>query len=96
MGNDFSWIYVIFLILAGVMMFLDASVRRFIYKEKEKKQYEDLVGQLDIKKRHEIRERIKQWNDILNDINASNKDKGTAKGELKKLRKQYGQDLSAI
>lgn len=94
--NTFSLIYSIFFVLGGVMMFFDDSVRKFYYKEVEDKVYADYLNKLDVEKRHEIRERISKWNKIVSDPNASERDKGTARGELKKLREEFGQNLSAI
>lgn len=96
LSNSFMWVYILFLFLAGVMLFFDASVRKFIYKEKEKSDYVDLLGKLDAQKRFEIRERVRKWSKILADGSASKRDISTAKTELTKLRKLYGQNLEEI
>jgi len=93
--NEFMWVYIIFLILAGVMMFFDASVRRIFYSEIYKKDIEDLIGNLSAQQRYDLRRKIEKWQKIENDDTASKQDKSIAKRELSKLIKKYG-DLSAI
>jgi|TARA_Y100000310_G_C20690313_1_gene821778 hypothetical protein len=93
--RNFTWIYVVFLILAGIMMFFDSTVRNFWYSEKHKKEVEDLIGKLNAKKRLSLRKDINSWREVLTDAGASSEDKTQAKKELKKLENLYG-DLDSM
>lgn len=94
--RDFLGVYVAFLTLSLIMLIFGSKILGFFYKEKEKAALEDLLGNLDIKKRHKIREEIIQWQAILNDTNASAGDKANASKKLSDLKGQYGQDLARI
>ncbi|MCK4553299.1 hypothetical protein KAT80_03785 [Candidatus Pacearchaeota archaeon] len=93
--NDFMWIYIVFLVLAGIMMFFDSTVRRYWYKEKYKSEVEKQLGTLGIKQRAKLRGEISDWQDIIGDSTASPGDRKQAKKELDKVKAMYG-DVSSI
>ena len=93
--NDFAWIYIIFLVLAGIMLFFDSTVRRWFYIEKHKKEIEDTIGQLNAQQRYSLRRQIERWQKIIGDTTASKTDISTAKTQLRNAEQRYG-DISAI
>ena len=93
--NDEILIYVIFAVLAGIMFFFDASVRRYFYTEKSKLEIETMIGKLTLKERKTIRDEIRAYQEIVADVNAPLKDKVDAKAILIDLEKQYG-DINRI
>jgi hypothetical protein len=95
-NNNFSYIYLIFLVLSFLMLFFDSTVRHFIHGEKEKLNLEAELANMDVKKRYKLRQEIEEYYAILNDSNTSNADKLLAQKKLSQLKKQYGQDLSSI
>lgn len=95
-SGKFIATYIVFLVLAGVMLFFDSSVRRFFRKEKEKNQVQKMLGDLDIKQRHKMRENINEWTAILADSNSSQTDKTIAKVNIRRLKDQYGDNLEDI
>jgi len=94
--QNFAWIYFIFAVLAGAMMLFDSTVRNFFFREKSKAEMEYQLGNLDVLKRKEIRAKVERWSGVLSDENASEKDKGIARRELTKLRKEYGQNIGEL
>ncbi|MEK6895379.1 MAG: hypothetical protein AABX48_02570 [Nanoarchaeota archaeon] len=44
LSNKFMWIYVVFLILAGVMLFFDSTVRRYMRLEKTRREEEEILS----------------------------------------------------
>jgi len=95
LSNRFMWIYIIFLILASIMLFFDSTVRKFISKEKYKFEVEKEIAGLDVKARSKLRADIEDWNEIISDPNASPTDRRFAKMKLKQTKEIYG-DLSSI
>ena len=92
----FMWVYVVFLVLAVLMLFFDAQFRTYWNKQKYGLETSKMIGKLDVVKRHEIRVKIKEYYDVLADTDASDKDKKAAKKSIKDLQKLYGEDLSEI
>jgi len=88
-------IYLVALILAGFMLFFDATIRRFYYKEMNKKEIEDTIGDIDAQARYDLRAKIANWEKIKADPNASAQEVGRAKERLAHYQKVYG-DVSAI
>ncbi|MEK6875177.1 MAG: hypothetical protein AABX30_00675 [Nanoarchaeota archaeon] len=93
--NDFAWIYLIFLVLAAIMMFFDATVRRYWYREKSKLDVEKDLASLGIKQRARLRKEIREWQEIIADSSASAVDIASAKKQLNKAKAMYG-DISSI
>lgn len=94
-STAFIWVYIIFLILAGVMIFFDSEVRKFFYSEKYKKEVEDQIGKMSVRERAKLRTEIAEWQEIVADSSATSADKVKAKKELSDLKKQYA-DLARI
>lgn len=95
-SSAFSWIYALFLILAVAMLFLDSTVRRWFYREKHNLEYENVLGNLNVKKRLKIRQEIIEWTNVFNDVHASKADKALAAKKLSQFKRNYGQDLSVV
>lgn len=93
--NRFAWIYIIFLILAGIMLFFDSTVRRWFYMEKHKKDIEDTIGQMNAQQRYSLRRQIERWQEIIGDPTASKQDVAMAKTQIQNAENIYG-DISAI
>ena len=89
-GNDFMWIYIVFLVLAGIMMFFDSTVRDFISREKHKLELSKLKSDLSVKDRAKYRQQIKEWREIASDPDAPENDKKQARRKLNRLEQEYG------
>jgi len=93
--SNHAIVYLIFAILAGVMMFFDSTVRKFYYGEKAKADIESMVGKMTLKERKAIRDEIRYYQEIIADPNSPSKDRQDARVFLEDLKKQYG-DVNRI
>lgn len=89
------WVYGVALILSGIMLVFDSTVRAFFYKEKSKTEIADIIGAMNLKQRMKLRQEIKDMEEIVSDPNSPVADVTRAKARLNKLQKIYG-DISAI
>ena len=55
-----KWVYGIFFVLAGVMLFFDANVRKYLIKERESVKLGHAVSEAELQERLKIRARIKE------------------------------------
>src|SRR3989344_5345088 len=94
-SNRFMWIYLVFLMLAGVMLFFDSTVRRFWYREKHQLEVEKQISKMSVVERKELRKRITQFQEVIADPDAPADDKRVARAELRDLKAEYG-NLSGI
>src|SRR3989344_4198353 len=94
LSNSFMWIYLTFLLLGGVMLFFDSTVRHYFYKEKHKLEIQDMIGNMNAQERYYIRRQIEKWQNILADSTAKS-DWPMAKTQITILTKKYG-DLFQI
>ena len=93
-ADYFIWVYLTFMLLAGIMMYYDAEVIRFFYKEKAEREIErDVIGKMSAIERYEQRAEIKAYQKIIGDSSATPDDVKLAKTEIKRLERLYG-DLS--
>lgn len=86
-SNAFVRIYIIFLILAGGMMVFDASVIRYVRKEKAAAELEKGLSTEIIKDRLKIERRIKELIDLKSDARGTSK-KGLEE-EIKRLTDEH-------
>ncbi len=94
-SNAFAWIYIIFLVLAGIMLFFDGTLQKIWRKGKADRQVVDVIEKLNSVQRYNLRRKIEDYDKIIGDNTASKKERDDAKKEIKELREMYG-DLSAI
>ncbi len=88
--NDFIWIYIVFLVLAGIMLFFDSTVRRYIGREKHQHAVEKQLATKSIEERHELRNEIDKWQEIASDRKTPKDDRNEAKKQLRELKNLYG------
>lgn len=93
--TGFKWVYVVFLVLAGFIMFFDASVRNLFFREKASVEMANMIGKMNVTQRYKLRKAIAGYNEVLGDENSPAADVATAKSQIKKLETLYG-DLSQI
>ncbi|MBC8435325.1 hypothetical protein H8D91_02375 [archaeon] len=93
-AGDYVWIYLIFLIVAIVMLFGDSSVRKIFYKEKRKADIEAERADIDLEARQAIRDEIKLVQKIITNPDTPASDVTKAKRRLTKLRAKYGEASS--
>jgi len=86
-ANAFTWIYLIFLVLAAIMMFFDAAVRKFWYREKRKKEVEDLKENVNLLERQNLRKELKQLQEIIGDSLTSTEERTKAKKRISQIQK---------
>ncbi len=84
--NDFKWIYFIFLVLAGIMMAFDASVRSFISGEKHKLELEELKENVNLLSRQNLRTELKKLQEIVGDAITPNEERTKAKKRITEIR----------
>ena len=87
LSNSFMWIYTVFLILAGVMMFFDSTVRAYFFTEKEKAKLGRAVSDVEIQERIKARARIKELTRLKAEANDE---------ETKDLNKQIDQERKKL
>jgi hypothetical protein len=93
--TGFSVVYVIFLILSGIMLFFDGTIRALFYREKAHVELAEMISKLDLKARYKLRKEIEEYNNIIADSSANDADRAAAKKRIVSLEKIYG-DLSVI
>lgn len=93
--QGFALVYLIFLVLAAIMLFFDGTARALFYKEKASVEMSEMIAKLNLKQRYKLRREIEEYNNILGDSSATDADKLAAKNKLLKLEKLYG-NLSVI
>jgi len=93
--DDFAWIYMIFVVLALVMLFFDSTVRRYIGREKSKLDVENQLSGMTLKQRQKLRTEISDWQEIIGDSRSPKRDIIEAKKKLRNAELLYG-DLSSI
>ncbi len=94
-SNAFAWIYIIFLVLAGVMLFFDSTVRRFWNKEKYKNDVETMLRNMSVTQRAALRREIAEYQKILSDGTAKKADIVAARHMIEHYKSLYG-DLSSV
>lgn len=94
-SNGFAWIYILFLILSGVMLGFDGTVRRYFYREKGKFDIAKELNEMNVIERKNLRATIAQYQAVVADPHAPQADRDDAQKQIKKLTKMYG-DLSKI
>lgn len=87
LSNDFAWIYIIFLIAAGILMAFDSTVRSYILTEKKKLDLARGLSAEAIKRRAEIQLELKDWIKLRREV--SKGDRSEADAEIKKLKEEY-------
>ena len=93
--SPYLWAYVVFLVLAVIMLFFDSTVRRYLNIEKGKLQAEAVVSKMNVKQRYRLRREIENWEKIKADTTATPADRAEAERELDLLKRTYG-DISFI
>jgi len=93
--SDFGWIYLVFLGLAGIMLFFDKTVRRYIGRELHEHEVEEMIGSMSVVQRSKLRQKISDWQYIIGDSTASATDIKKAEKQIGKLTNRYG-DLGSI
>lgn len=84
-ATGFRWAYGIFLFLAVGMMFLDSTIRAYIYKEKVKLDLTKSKHKRGILHRKELKDEMKRWESVLADPDSSTDDKLEAHEMIDKL-----------
>jgi hypothetical protein len=92
MTTDFSWIYLVFLVLSIVMMYFDSQVMDFIGKEKAKMNLRGVRNERRLLNAKRMRDEIIAYDEVRNDPNASSTDREAAKTKIEDLQK----DLEAL
>jgi hypothetical protein len=89
-SNDFAWIYIVFLLLAGIMLFLDGTVRRYVGKQMYDLEVSKEINDMSVIQRSKLRQKIADWQGIIGDDTAPADDIKKAKKQIEKLRNRYG------
>lgn len=85
-SNSVKLAYGVFVILAGIMLFFDSTVRRFFYREKAKYDAEDLISNVNLVKRRKLREELEEMQKTYIDSNASKSERARARKRIEQIK----------
>ncbi len=87
------WVYFAFLVIAGAMMFFDASLRKFMNKQMEELYVEKEWESKNVLFHKNLMEEIGEYTDVLMSGSASDADVKVAEAKLKELEKRRKKGL---
>jgi hypothetical protein len=97
LGNEFMWIYIVFLIFAGIMMATDASVIRFLRTEKVKRDLAWGVSEVALVERAKKQKELKEFIALRSEYKKGSQERKDSdeiirnlKEEIKELGKASG------
>jgi hypothetical protein len=85
--NGAKLAYVVFIILSGVMMFYDSSVRNWFHREKAKVDAGNLISDVNLIERGKLRDELEGIQRIIVNLHASDKDKADARRRRTQIKK---------
>lgn len=88
-NNQFKWIYLIFIVLAAIMMFFDSTVRGYMRSEKIKLELVKGLNVAAIERRLEISKKLKGLIKNKDQAKKGTDDRKVIEGEIKDLKEEY-------
>lgn len=87
--NRFAYIYIIFLILGGVMLFFDTTVRKVWYGEQAKRDAIKELSDVNLVERRRLREEMRELQKIVADSHTPVADRVAAEKRIAKIKKIF-------